>query len=143
MTIKNQIIGSFAIILNNKNEILLGQRIEPDPTHPFHLKWGAPGGIVDFGENPEQTAIRETMEETGVSISLKSKYPCIRSEVDKDAKDVQIILLYYPAKYLSGSPSARNDKGTSEVKWFKIDEIYKETSIVSRELIEEAIGLIR
>ena len=30
--------------------------------------WSAPGGHLDFGESPVDAAIRETMEETGVTV---------------------------------------------------------------------------
>ena len=33
-------------------------------------KWTFPGGYVDLGETPEQAAIRETIEEVGMSVGL-------------------------------------------------------------------------
>jgi 8-oxo-dGTP diphosphatase len=31
-------------------------------------RWSTPGGHLDFGESPEDAAVRETMEETGVRV---------------------------------------------------------------------------
>lgn len=31
-------------------------------------RWSTPGGHLDFGESPEQAAVRETWEETGIRI---------------------------------------------------------------------------
>lgn len=32
--------------------------------------WNIPGGFIEYGEHPEQAAVRETLEETGVKIQL-------------------------------------------------------------------------
>jgi predicted NUDIX family NTP pyrophosphohydrolase len=44
-------------------EVLL---IHPSGNYNRKAPWGIPKGLVDPGENPEQTARRETLEETGV-----------------------------------------------------------------------------
>jgi ADP-ribose pyrophosphatase YjhB (NUDIX family) len=38
--------------------------------HPAHGKWTFPGGYVDWGEPVETAAIRETYEETGLTVEL-------------------------------------------------------------------------
>jgi predicted NUDIX family NTP pyrophosphohydrolase len=44
-------------------EVLL---VHPSGNYNRKAPWGIPKGLVDAGENPEQTARRETLEETGV-----------------------------------------------------------------------------
>ena len=38
--------------------------------HPAYGKWTFPGGYVDWGEAVDAAAVRETLEETGLDVSL-------------------------------------------------------------------------
>jgi ADP-ribose pyrophosphatase YjhB (NUDIX family) len=38
--------------------------------HPAHGKWTFPGGYVDWGEPVDRAAVRETCEETGLTVDL-------------------------------------------------------------------------
>jgi len=53
--------GSAVIILNKANEVLLQKR--------YKGGWGLPGGLMELGESLEDTAKREVLEETGLTIS--------------------------------------------------------------------------
>ncbi len=63
----NKIIMNAAavIILDQENRILLQKRGDD-------FFWGLPGGIMEIGETFEETAIRETLEETGYHIKIES-----------------------------------------------------------------------
>ena len=51
-----------ATVVTHKERILLVQRIDA----PHESLWSLPAGFVNKNENPEQTAIREVSEETGI-----------------------------------------------------------------------------
>ncbi|PCI78722.1 nucleoside triphosphate hydrolase [Candidatus Aerophobetes bacterium] len=38
--------------------------------HPIFKKWMPPGGHIEENESPQQAAIRETLEETGLDVTL-------------------------------------------------------------------------
>ena len=60
---KQPIIGVGAVIIKN-GKILLEKR----KNEPGRGKWSIPGGLVELGENVEQTVIREVKEETGLEV---------------------------------------------------------------------------
>lgn len=62
MKTPKHIVSAAAIVLNNKNEILLikGPR----------RGWEMPGGQVEEGEPVREAAIRETKEESGIDVEV-------------------------------------------------------------------------
>lgn len=54
------LVGSVALIINEKGQLLLQHRVEGT--------WGLPGGLTELGESLEETARREVKEETGLSV---------------------------------------------------------------------------
>lgn len=87
-----------------------------------------PGGKIEEGENPEQTAIREMKEETGMDIkNLRHKGNMTIEYPDrKYAFDVLITNEY------KGEPQ-EFEENTSE--WIEIDELLKEDKILSNIMI--------
>ena len=62
-------LGIGVMILNEHDEILTSQRIEPGTV--FHDNWQFPGGHQEYGESFEQTAQREVLEECGAHLPLE------------------------------------------------------------------------
>jgi putative (di)nucleoside polyphosphate hydrolase len=52
--------GVGMMVLNHENKVLVGRRIDNDTE-----AWQMPQGGIDRGENPQQAAMRELMEEMG------------------------------------------------------------------------------
>ncbi|NUM44163.1 MAG: NUDIX domain-containing protein [Anaerolineales bacterium] len=55
--------GAFALIFNEMGQILLNQRRD-------NQRWNLPGGRVEAGELPNETVVRETLEETGLQVEV-------------------------------------------------------------------------
>ncbi len=89
------------IIQNDKGEVLILQRSKNNDVLPSY--WDIPGGTLEDGEDPSQGAIRETKEETGLSISNVRLF-FQKSNVDL-SKNKQFITLVFHTK--SPSPDIK------------------------------------
>ena len=69
------------MILNDKNEILVGKRLD----HPSGY-WQMPQGGIDKNENPEKAVWREMMEEIGTNNAtlIKTSSEWINYDIPKD-----------------------------------------------------------
>lgn len=67
---RRPIVGVTVIILK-KGQVLVGKRRN---THGTGM-WAFPGGHLEFGESPENCALREVYEETGLSINNMRRGP--------------------------------------------------------------------
>ena len=114
-------VACVAVIFNEKGEILLAQREQPESLFG-HNKWNLPGGGLEFTEDPKDCAIRETEEEVGITIELLSTHPYVYSWISDDRKE-QVLILAYPAKYVSGEIDFSKDEGTKDARWFSYKEI--------------------
>lgn len=57
-------VGLGVLLFNSSKQMLMGKRKN---SHGEHT-WGNPGGHLEFGESFEDCAVREVLEETGVTI---------------------------------------------------------------------------
>jgi len=86
-----------------------------------------PKGLVDKGENPEQTALREVLEETGLKAVLvtklgDTKYVYVRSWGDRER--VFKIVGFYLLRYISGEIDQIAEEMRIEVNralWIPLD----------------------
>jgi len=58
-------VGAVAFVRDDDGRVLLVRQTY----HRDGVRWAAPGGWVDRGENPRQAAVRETFEETGLQVT--------------------------------------------------------------------------
>lgn len=111
---KNKIImnAGAIIIYNENNEILLQLRGDD------HY-WGLPGGIMEMGEEPKETAVREAKEETGYDVEITS-YLGDFHNFDKrwpNGDSAHIICFIYDGKITGGEMVIDGDE-TLDLKWF-------------------------
>ena len=114
-----------SLVVNEKGEILFVRR-KWEERPDVHDKWEFPGGKLEFGEQPEHTAKRETMEESGYKVKVKALLPkLVTFSKEFPEENRQLILVCYICELISGEKSLK-DHGVSEIKWFKLDQAPKE-----------------
>jgi 8-oxo-dGTP diphosphatase len=107
--------------------------------------WCLPKGIVDKGETPEMTAVREVREESGLSGRIVDKlgdvtyWYFVRGENSKCRKTVY----FYLMEYESGS-TAQHDFEVDEAGWFPVEEAIQKVSFRGdKTILGNAISKLR
>jgi len=110
------------------------------------LRWQLPKGIVDPGESPQVTAVREVREEAGVETDLIKLIETIEYwyRSTKDGKPVRFhkFVHFYLLEYKSGDVS-NHDHEVEESRWVNFDEAMEMLEFKSeREVVEKAREMI-
>lgn len=87
---------------------------------PFKGMFALPGGFVEVGETTEKAVVRESLEETGLSIEIV-KLIGVYSEPSRDPRGHTVSICYLAKG--TGIPKAGSD--AAEVALFTIDRIPK------------------
>jgi 8-oxo-dGTP diphosphatase len=105
------------VIIEEKGCVLLIQR---KGAHGAG-SWSSPGGHLEFGESPEQCAIRETKEEVGIEVG-DIRFVAVTNDIFKESGK-HYITLWMQADHLSGEPKIAAENEVAEVSWFKWESL--------------------
>jgi 8-oxo-dGTP pyrophosphatase MutT (NUDIX family) len=110
------------------------------------LRWQLPKGIVDPGESPETTAVREVREEAGVETELISLIETIEYwyRAVRYGKPVRYhkFVHFYLLRYRSGNVSDHDDE-VAEARWVSFDEAMEMLAFESeRGVVKKALEMI-
>ena len=130
-------VAAYGLIIH-KEHILLCKLAKLLPEH--RGEWTLPGGGMDFGEHPEQTVIRETMEETGVTVApirILGVDTLRQDSVDTNKKwhSVRII---YQAEYLTGELVNELNGTTDKCEWHPLESI---SDLDTQTLVDKALEM--
>lgn len=91
-------------------------------------KWDLPKGKLDAGETEEEGAIREIIEETGVTVEIVHHQPIYTYHIYKLKQ--RIILKrtawFHMSSIDDAKMAAQEEEGITEVKWFSSKEMREE-----------------
>ncbi len=80
---------------------------------PNYDDWGLPKGKADKGETPEETAVREVLEETGYHCRIVAPLDVTRYRINGGIKEVQ----WYAMRPLPDSPGFKKNNEIDEIRW--------------------------
>ena len=109
-------------------------------------RWQLPKGLVEKGESPETTAVRETREEAGVEGVVeapldKIEYWYVGAHEGKQVRFHKIVH-FFLLKYVSGDVS-KHDWEVNDARWLPIPEALRMLAFKSeRNVMEKAAALL-
>lgn len=99
-----------AVFIEDRGRILLVRRT----MNPERGKWALPAGYVDAGEDPRRAAVREVVEETGLTVHVTHLVDVLSSTDPAGAS----IIIVYAARVLTGT--ARPGDDADAVYWLPV-----------------------
>jgi 8-oxo-dGTP pyrophosphatase MutT (NUDIX family) len=101
-----------------------------------------PKGHVDPGETPDQTALREVREETGVEAELVERLGEVRYFYQRGGKRIFKRVTFYLLAYRDGSLEDHDDE-VEEARWMPLEEAVTALSYDGeREMAQRALSAI-
>jgi len=126
------LVGVGAIIIE-QDRVLLVKRGHP----PLLGEWSIPGGVLEVGETLREAAVREALEETGLTVEtadLLGVYDRILRDADERTL-YHYVLIDFLCRRVAGEPQASGD--ADEVRWFTREEA------ANLSLAEDTLDVIR
>lgn len=111
-------------------------------TRRRELAWGLPKGAVEPDETPEQAALREVLEESGLVAEIEHDLGTIRYFYVWDGVRVRKQVRFFLMR-ATGGDVADHDEEMEDVRWFPARRAVKRAAYRGeREVLERAVELL-
>ena len=106
------------------------------------MLWALPKGTPDSGETIEETALRETREETGLEVELEGPISSIRYFFVRGSTRFHKTVHFFLMRPIGGALEL-HDHEFDEVRWAPVEEAQALlTHATERSVVEQALKLI-
>ena len=122
----------FRVSSKGKLKILAAHR-------PRYDDWGLPKGKAERGETPEETAVREVLEETGYRCRVVAPLGATRYRISGGIKQVT----WFAMRPLPDSPGFKKNKEVNEIRWLTRKAAMRELDYENDRALVTAPGLKR
>ncbi|MBN2411034.1 NUDIX hydrolase [candidate division KSB1 bacterium] len=122
---KNPTPAAAVVLVENGRVLLVKRKYEPKAGF-----WSLPAGFVEYDETPEQAAVRETREETGIMTRITKLLGVTGSCEDHNSN---IVLVIYKVEKISGSLTPGDD--AIEAKYFRLDHLPENMAFSSHKMV--------
>jgi len=127
----NPLPSAVAFVLRDDREILFIKR----GVEPGKGRWALPSGFIEAGEIPEETALRELKEETGITGRLRD---LIGVYTERTKLYGNVLLIAYRIDQVSGILCPGTD--ASDARFFSIHKLPKVPFSGHRAIIRDGLG---
>ncbi len=123
-------VAAGVIVEREGNVLLVRRRLDPRQG-----LWTFPGGFVDFGETPEEAAVRECWEETGLRVVITGLLAVVAGHEHRAGADIVIV---YCARRIEGDLRPADD--VDRVGFFAPQDLPPLAFDATREAIDQWRG---
>ncbi|HEY3293699.1 MAG TPA: NUDIX hydrolase [Candidatus Nanopelagicaceae bacterium] len=113
--------GGLVIDFSGTQGLLIG-RIDQKDSARTRLLWSLPKGHIEIGETPEEAALREVMEETGIESQISRSLGIIDFWFMAGGKRIHKTVHHYLFREVGGLLAPQVTE-VDEVAWFPLNEI--------------------
>ena len=129
--LRRPVVGVSVVATTEDGRLLLIRRGDT------HL-WALPGGTVEWGETLKETAVRELLEEAGVTEVHLGELAGVYSHPERDPRFHAITVLVY-AKVAPPTQAPENPAEILDARLFLPDELPDDLSHGNKEMLQRAL----
>lgn len=130
-------VGVGVMVLNNKNQLLLGLRNPLKEKGVGEIQgqgtWTMPGGKLEWGETLKEAVVREVLEETSISVK-DLELICVSDDITETAHYVTI---GFKAVEWNGVACVMEPETIMEWKWFDLNNLPQNLYGPSKKILEK------